>query len=161
MIPAARHTKRVRFSGEFGSFRSLHHGPRESRVQVSQLTLQVFWRSLGSFTLDKSPARARGLNASCTIHSKNGCFTGVWEFELDRKEAARPVTCWDLSTGYPQVIHIREFGSLRRGPRTTAQGPRAFPHTTRALNRWFFRVNLAIWRLKTFSHTLLLAPQLR
>ena len=147
--------------GEFGSLRSLHHGPRESRGQVSQLMLQVFWRSLGSFTLDKSPACARCLNASCTIHSKNGCFTGVWEFELDRKEAARPVTCWDLSTGYPQVIHIKEFGSLRRGPRTTAQGPRAFPHTTRALNRWFFRVNLAIWRLKTFSHILLLAPQLR
>ena len=64
---------------------------------------------------------------------------------------------------YPQDIHklstVMEFGSLRRGPRTTAQGPRSFPHTTRALNRWFFRVNLAAWRLKTFSRILLRGPQ--
>ena len=86
-------------------------------------------------------------------------FVELWSFNFRGCRAGRPVSCWDLSTGYPQVIHIREFGSLRRGPRTTAQGPRAFPHTTRALNRWFFRVNLAAWRLKTFSHTLLRGPQ--
>ena len=134
-------------------------GNPESRYHSSRF--RFFGGVWGVLHLTGEDARPVYVDASCTIHSKNGCFTGVWEFELDRKEAARPVTCWDLSTGYPQVIHIREFGSLRRGPRTTAQGPRAFPHTTRALNRWFFRVNLAIWRLKTFSHILLLAPQLR
>ena len=57
---------------------------------------------------------------------------GVWEFgSLNFPEVpAGPGFSSDLSTGYPQDIVIKEFGSLTRF--CLDQGPRSFLHTARA-----------------------------
>jgi len=58
---------------------------------------------------------------------------GVWEFGEDAPGAR---SMGHLSTGYQQVIHIREFRSLRQ--RRLGRGPRAFPRTTRAQDLWYY-----------------------
>ena len=60
MIPAARHTKRVRFSGEFGSFRSLHHGPWEEKSCTWAHASSYFWRSLWNYGVSTSVDAAPG-----------------------------------------------------------------------------------------------------
>ena len=52
-----------------------------------------------------------------------------------------------LSTAYQQVIHIREFRSLRQ--RRLGRGPRAFHHTTRARDLWYYDLEPWIYTRET------------
>jgi hypothetical protein len=100
----------------FPSFTELGHLPpwyenrNARRARCVKLGISIHGQSIGiggvwEFDLDREAAGAPGRSGAGL--TENGGFVifimgslGVW-----RRRAGRPVR-WDLSTGYPQVIHI-------------------------------------------------------